>query len=365
MALDRKNLVALMKTVAKAKPASPVAYSWDGKNLDYDTLNETLRMEMNELAGSYSLYRENKNLIFSIIEETLDDVLPKKVEEQYNQFAEVKTFKQGDKPIFRRKLNTRQRAKQFVTRVGLAGMYEVFKLGVAEEAFEVRTSAIGGAAQIGFEEFLDGRVDFAEVTAIVMEGMDDLIYEEIGKALKASINQLPPANRYAFNGFDEAAFDKLLVIAAAYGEPTIYCTYEFAVKMVPKDAWRYTEAMKDELWRTGRLANYKGHKVIILEQGFKDPTNSEKVIDPGYCWIIPNGADTKPVKIAFEGNTIVDEYTNYDRSREIQVYKKVGVVAMMANNICAYVDTSLKGQMKTWKLSNDQIRDYTGKVPTP
>lgn len=350
MALDRKNLVALMKTVAKAKPASPVAYSWDGKNLDYDTLNETLRMEMNELAGSYSLYRENKNLVFSIIEETLDDVLPKKVEEQYNQFAEVKTFKQGDKPIFRRKLNTRQRAKQFVTRVGLAGMYEVFKLGVAEEAFEVRTSAIGGAAQIGFEEFLDGRVDFAEVTAIIMEGMDELIYKEIGAALKASINQLPPANRVAAAGFDEASFDRLLTIASAYGEPTIYCTYEFAVNMIPQEAWRYTEAMKDELWRTGRLASYKGKKVIILEQGFEDGTNEKKVIDPGYAWIIPTGADGKPVKVAFEGNTIVDEYNNYDRSREIQVYKKVGVVCMMANNICAYVDTALMGQMNTWHL---------------
>ena len=347
MALDRKNLVALMKTVAKAKPASPVAYSWDGKNLDYDTLNETLRMEMNELAGSYSLYRENKNLIFSIIEETLDDVLPKKVEEQYNQFAEVKTFKQGDKPIFRRKLNTRQRAKQFVTRVGLAGMYEVFKLGVAEEAFEVRTSAIGGAAQIGFEEFLDGRVDFAEVTAIIMEGMDELIYKEIGAALKASINQLPPANRVAAAGFDEASFDRLLTITSAYGEPTIYCTYEFAVNMIPQEAWRYTEAMKDELWRTGRLASYKGKKVIILEQGFEDGTNEKKVIDPGYAWIIPTGADGKPVKVAFEGNTIVDEYNNYDRSREIQVYKKVGIVCMMANNICAYVDTALMGQMDT------------------
>ena len=359
MALDRKNLVALMKTVAKAKPASPVAYSWDGKNLDYDTLNETLRMEMNELAGSYSLYRENKNLIFSIIEETLDDVLPKKVEEQYNQFAEVKTFKQGDKPIFRRKLNTRQRAKQFVTRVGLAGMYEVFKLGVAEEAFEVRTSAIGGAAQIGFEEFLDGRVDFAEVTAIIMEGMDELIYKEIGAALKASINQLPPANRVAAAGFDEASFDRLLTIASAYGEPTIYCTYEFAVNMIPQEAWRYTEAMKDELWRTGRLASYKGKKVIILEQGFEDGTNEKKVIDPGYAWIIPTGADGKPVKVAFEGNTIVDEYNNYDRSREIQVYKKVGVVAMLANNICAYVDTALMGQMDTWNLDG-----ITGKVAT-
>lgn len=350
MALDRNNLVALMKTVAKANPASPVAYSWDGKNLDYDTLNETLRMEMNELAGSYSLYRENKNLIFSIIEETLDDVLPKKVEEQYKQFAEVKTFKQGDKPIFRRKLNTRQRAKQFVTRVGLAGMYEVFKLGVAEEAFEVRTSAIGGAAQIGFEEFLDGRVDFAEVTSIIMEGMDELIYKEIGAALKASINQLPPANRVAAAGFDEASFDRLLTIASAYGEPTIYCTYEFAVNMIPQEAWRYTEAMKDELWRTGRLASYKGKKVVILEQGFEDGTNEKKVIDPGYAWIIPTGADGKPVKVAFEGNTIVDEYNNYDRSREVQVYKKVGVVCMLANNICAYVDTALMGQMDTWHL---------------
>ena len=362
--LDKANLLTLMKTVAKADPASPVSYSFNGTNFSYDQLNKALREELKEYAGTYAQYRENKNMIFSLIEQTMDEILPKKVEEQYAQFAETKTFAQGDKPIFRRKLNSRVRAKQFITRVGLAGIYEVFKLAKNEESFEVRTSAIGGAAQIGFEEFLDGRVDFAEVTAIVMEGMDDLIYEEIGKALKASINQLPPANRYAFNGFDEAAFDKLLVVAAAYGEPTIYCTYEFAVKMVPKDAWRYTEAMKDELWRTGRLANYKGHKVIILEQGFKDATNSEKVIDPGYCWIIPNGADTKPVKIAFEGNTIVDEYTNYDRSREIQVYKKVGVVAMMANNICAYVDTSLKGQMKTWKLSNDQIRDYTGKVPT-
>jgi hypothetical protein len=65
------------------------------------------------------------------------------------------------------------------------------------------------------------------------------------------------------------------------------------------------------------------------------------------------------VKIAFEGATIVDEYTNYDRSREIQVYKKVGVVAMLANNICAYVDTSLMGQMDTWNLDG-----ITGKVAT-
>ena len=353
--LDRKNLVSLMKTVAKADPSAPTAYSFNGQSLSYDAMNQTLRNELNELAGTYSLYRENKNLIFSMIEETLDEVLPKKVIQQYDQFAEVKTFAQGDKPIFRRPLANRNRAKQFITRVGLAGMYEVFKLGPTEaESFEVRTSAIGGAAQIGFEEFLD-----AEVTKIIMDGMDELIYKEIASALKASINQLPPANRVAANGFDEAAMDRLITIAAAYGTPTIYCTYEFAVRMIPQEAWRYTEAMKTELWNTGRLANYKGTKVIILEQGFEDETNTRKCIDPGYAWVIPTGADGKPVKVAFEGGTIVDEFNNYDRSREIQVYKKVGVTCILANNICAYCDTSLLGKMYTWDLDG-----VTGKVAT-
>ena len=358
--LDRTNLVALAKTVAKADPSSPTAYSFQGQNLSYEALDTTLRNEFNELAGTYSLYRENKNLIFSIIEEVLTDVLPKKVVEQYGQFAEVRTFAQGDKPIFRRKTTNNNRAKQFITRVGLAGIYEVFKLSKSEESFEVRTSAIGGAAQIGFEEYLDGRVDFAEIIRIVMEGMDELIYKEIGAAFKASLGQLPAANRGAANGFDEKEFDRLLTIASAYGTPTIYCTYEFAVNMIPQEAWRYTEAMKDELWKTGRLANYKGHRVVILEQGFEDETNTRKVIDPGYAWIIPAGADAKPIKVAFEGNTIVDEFSNPgDRSREIQVYKKVGVVAMLANNICCYVDTALMGEMDMWNLDG-----VTGKVIT-
>ena len=357
--LDRANLLALMKQTGKAKPSAPTAYSFKGESLSYDALNETLRQELKELCGTYSLWRENKNLIFSLIEETLDDVLPKKIIEKYDEFAEVKQFNQGDKPIFKRPVGSNRRAKQFITRVGLAGVYETFKLSKGMEKFEVRTSAIGGAAEIGFEEFLDGRIQMDEVYNIILEGMDELISKEIGAALKASINQLPPANRVAANGFDEKEFDRLLTIAAAYGLPTIYCLFEFAVNMIPKEAWRYTEAMKDELWRTGRLADYKGKRVIILEQGFEDETNSTKVIDPGYAWIIPNGADSKPVKVALEGNTIVDEYVNRDRSREIQVYKKVGVVAMLANNICAYVDTSLVGKMDTFNYDG-----VTGKVYT-
>ena len=84
--LDKTNLLSLMKQVAKADPSAPVAYSFNGENLSYEALNETLRQELNELAGTYSLYRENKNTIFELIEQTLDEILPKKVVQQYEQF---------------------------------------------------------------------------------------------------------------------------------------------------------------------------------------------------------------------------------------------------------------------------------------
>lgn len=365
--LEYKELLQLMKAATKANNSSaPVSYSYNGQNLSGEAINEALREELNGLCKTNADYRNNKNMIFSLIEETLDEVLPKKVTETYMQFAEVRSFAQGDKPRFTRKLNlSNSRAKQFVTRVGLAGVYEVFKLGKAEESFEVRTSAIGGAAQIGLEEFLDGRVDFAQVTQIIYEGMEELIAKEVAHALKASINQLPPANRVAANGFNEAEFDRLLNIASAYGNPAIYCTYEFAVNMIPKEAWRYTENMKDQLWNNGRLVDYKGRTVTILEQGFEDETNERKVIDPGYCWIIPSGANSKPVKIAFEGNTLVKDLDNRgDWSSEIHVYRKVGVVAMLTNDICCYVDTSLMGQMDNWHFNgvDGNVITYDGRL---
>lgn len=338
--MDKTNLLQLMKNVANATPSSN--FSYNGENLSYMAMNETLRNELNALVGTEELYEQNKRLVFSLMEQTMDDIIPNRLIDAYGQFAEIKTFNQGDKPVFKRRTGL-TRAKQFVTRVGLAGVYETFKLG--SESFEVGTSAIGGAAQIGFEEFLDGRVNFAELTQIIMDGMDELIYREIAAALMTSIDQLPAANRVSAAGFDEGGLDFLVNTASAYGTPTIYCTREFAVKIVPAEGW-VSDEIRNERWSTGYLANYKGIRVVILPQTLEDETNSRKVIDPGYAWVIPAGANDKPVKVAFEGTTHIRERNdNDDWSRDIQVYRKVGVGVMMTNNIFSYVDTQLKGKL--------------------
>lgn len=339
--LDMINLVALAKATAKADKNSPVAYSFNGANYSYSQLDDTLRKEMNELVGTPALYRENKNLLFGLIEETISEVLPVKVADIYAGFAEVKNLAQGDKPIFRRKITSSKiRAKQFITRVGLAGRYEVFKLG-GSESFEIKTSAVGGAAQIGIEEFLDGRVDFAELVEIVMDGIEEVIQLEVGEAMKASINQLPDANKVITDQFYADRFDKLLAIADSYGKATIYCDARFAATIMPNDILLMTEQMKNTLWEKGYFTTYKNHNVVILPNGLKDERNDSLIYDPAYCWIVPTGANSKPAYIAIEGATLTKEVENDDWSRDIQVYKKVGVGVMLTNDICVYVNESL------------------------
>lgn len=340
MALEKKQLITLAKTVAKASPSAAVAYSFGDKSYSYHDLDETLRAELKEIAGSYALYRENKNVLFELIEQVIDEVLPQRVIEQYGSFADIRTYAQGEKAIFSVKVSqaAKQRAKKFVTKVGLAGVYEVFKLD--GYTLEVPTEAWGGAAQIGFEEYLDGRIDMADVIEIINDGLNECVYREIAKALKSVISLIPDTNFKADNTFVQSKMDQLLQIADAYGKATIYCTFEFAATMVPDQGWASDE-QKNRLWTTGYLANYKNHNVVILPNSFEDTGNTVKVIDPSYAYIIPTGAD-KPIKVAFEGATAVREWENKDWSREIQTYKKFGVgIVGLNSGICVYQNTTL------------------------
>lgn len=348
MALDKTQLLALAKATAKASLNPSVAFAFGDKKLTYEALNETFRKEMNELACDYAHYRENKNLIFNLIQVGLDEVLPVKVMQNYGQFADVKTYPQGDKPVFRVRVSefSKKRAKQFVTRVGLAGRYEVFKLDGF--TMEVPTSAYGGAASIGFEEFLDGHITMSDVYDLVLEGLDEVVYKEIAKALVslAESTTFNSHNRSTVDGFDEGEFDRLIATADAYGKSTIYCTYEFAAQIVPGTTSAITweamsNSMKEQKWNNGYFTRYKTHNMIVLPQSFEDETNAMKVLDPRYAWIIPTGAE-KPVKIALEGQTAVREHENVDWSREIHVYKKLGVAVYNVNpGICIYKNSDL------------------------
>lgn len=334
--MEIKDITSLAVVAAKSNSKQPLNYQYNGQALTHDAINSTLRDELNELAGSFTKFAQNKHLIFQIMTEVIDEVLPVKVLDRYMEFAEVKNLSQNQKAVFKQKVGRERAKKNFVTRVGLAGVYETFKLD--SEIIEVTMTAVGGAAQIGIEEFLDGTVDFSELLEIILEGLDEAIYLEVAEALKAMVANLSVYNKYSTNGFVENKFDQVLATADAYGPSTIYCTYEFAATMIPADEWASNE-MKNERWSKGFIANYKGHKVIILPQSVTED-NSEKVIDPSWAYIFPAGM--KPVKLAFEGQTLMREVENDDWSKDIQVYKKFGVATVSATNAyTAYQNTAL------------------------
>jgi hypothetical protein len=338
--MEKEQLIALAKASAKASINPSFTYSFGENKLNGRDIETTYINELNKLGGTPQSFRENSNLIYTLMEVGLSEVIPAKVLQNYGQFADVKTYPQNTKPVFKVNISeaSKKRAKQFVTKVGLAGRYETFKLD--GYSFEVPTTAYGGAARIEWEELLSGNITLADYYNIVLEGMDEAVYREIAKALTETIDSINPINKTTQNQFNEVEMDRLVATADAYGKSTIYCTFEFAATMIPQKDWA-SDAIKDQLWNNGAITKYKNHNVIILPQSFEDETNQLKVINPANAFIIPTGSE-KPIKVAFEGTAQVKQFDNRDWSTELQTYQKLGVASYLVNpGICVYTNTSL------------------------
>ena len=336
MSIDKKAVKQLMLQVARKKPPA---------NYTQEQAEEALRKIFRELAPNYDAYRRNKLTIFELMQETIDEILPNRVIASIGRFAEVKQFAQGTQPVFRQRLGE-QRGKSFVTQVGLSGIYETFRLDTTTLA--VPTKAHGGAAIIEFERFLDGLENLDELLTVMQEGLEDLFYTEVQDALIATFDNLPSPNQFSGSGFIADEFMNLVNVAKAYGpNVNVYCTPQFASQITTSGGFfgdsGWSVAEQQELREKGYIGKFRGANINVMPQSFVDQTNTEYVIHPGYAYIVPSGGrgDERIVKIAMEGQTIIDEYKNADRSMEIQMYKKFGVAVLNTNYYCIYRDLSL------------------------
>lgn len=334
MAIDN-TLKKLAIDVAKKRPVG---------NFSYEDMHETLRKEIANLVCDeqgkihYHSWKRNKDMIFELISVMLDEILPPRVNDTLGMFAEFKTYANGDKPRFQLKKG-RNNVKRFVTRVAAAGVYERVRLD--RDYFDVEVYAHGGAVYQTMEGFLAGRENITEVFDILLEGLEDSIYEDITVALQGTVSSMPAANQHAAAGFVKADFDRILATVRVYGTPVIFCTAEFAANLTP-EANFISDLDKSDMRNQGYIGRYLGSDVVILPQSFTDKTNTVKVINPQYCYIMPGGASAeKPVKVAFEGETQVRDMEREDWSTEIQMYKKVGVGILHTHHFGIYQDTNL------------------------
>lgn len=331
------GVAAMTNTLPKNLPA-------DFANISTETVSEAFRGELRKLGGDYNSYRRNKLDIFELMQEIFDEVLPKYVKDRYRFLADVRTVGHGQKITFTQKVG-RARAKSFVTKVGLGGVFETFRLDRKE--LEISIEAIGGAAILDFERMLSGQEDLSEYLDILMEGIEENILTQLSEALNASVRATRPENTVVTtSSFDKAKFDNLITTVKAYGDPIIVCTPEFA-DTIPANSvtvgstTKISDSDVEDIRTYGVLQIYKGCPIVTLPQSFTDETNSEKVLNPRFCYIIP-GMSTKLATIVLEGGTQVDEFKNRDRSIELSAYQKVGVAILHYNNWAIYENTSLK-----------------------
>ena len=304
-------------------------------------VNETLINELKAF-NNYSYYRANKNVLFQLIEEIANVVVPKKVMSQFGSFAEVQSVNIGEKIVFKQRTGV-SRGKRFVTVAGEYGTYRTFNVDSRDITMSPRVYA--GAAILEIGDFLAGRVDMSELMEIILEGLSDSIYNEVQGALKAAINaeDRPAANKAEQAGFVAAEFDKIINTVAAYGDSvTIYCTRAFAATLYNQPGWagdaNPMTALADynDVREMGYVGRYKGANIVLLEQSFVDETNTAKVVDDKYAFIMPAGKE-KPVKIGIEGGTLIDEFRLQDGSVEVQAQHMFDV-AVVANNYWGIVE---------------------------
>lgn len=324
-----KSLVQLGVCAMKKVPYSDFSVE--------DTVG-TFRDEVKKLAGTPELFRRNYLDVYELMEKVIYEVLPQSVADRYGMFSNILFVDHNVKAVFKKKIG-RARAKRFITKVGLGGIFETFRLDSTN--YEVPTVAIGGAAVLDWERFLSGEEDFAEYLDIIMEGLDEQIGKMIAEAMKATMEVMPAANTHSASSTDEKAFGSLMNTVRAYGDPVIVCTRAFA-ETLPYNTIG-TSANPDDLndlRNYGILRVYHGAPIVILPQSFEDANNKITVVDDSICYIVP-GLSSKLVDLVFEGTPVIDTFKNKDRSMELSVYMKAGVAVPHSNNWAIYENTSL------------------------
>lgn len=309
-------------------------------NFSASDMEGALRDKLRELAPDFNTYRRNKLDIFELMQEVIDEVAPNRIRDAIGMFAEVKTYGQGQKARFSIKKG-RNNVKRFITRVGLGGVFERVRLD--SDFLDVTTHAYGGSGYVELEQFLDGSMNFAELTDLIIQGIEDAIYKEIQAALIATYSALPTANKHTANAFASAEMKRIINTVKAYGgNATIVCTPEFAGTITP-DVNFIGDADKADVRDQGYIGRFHGANVVVMPQSFEDANNTTKVFNAQYAFIIPTGgsADEKIVKVAIEGQSVIKDVENADQSMEFQAYKKVGTAVLNTNHFGIYLNTAL------------------------
>jgi hypothetical protein len=269
---------------------------------------------------------------FALIEEAVDEILPKKLQAVLGEYAEVKSFARDAEVLFNIEKIGKNRAKLTISRGSRAGIYRAARLDSRYFGLETHVETVGVFCTL--EEIILGTMSLGELFSNVLEGFEEAVYKEVFDALAAGVGAAgrgaikPEATTKSALG---AALDKVLPKVKQYGVPTIFGSFE-ALADLWNDGVSGHPELEDAKDRRqyGIIKLYKGVRVVELPNYLVDSSNEKWIYDRKYVFVLPSGA--KPVKVALKGEMYIKKNTNAVGSEKWEAHKIIGVGVAMANN---------------------------------
>lgn len=172
-------------------------------------------------------FRAVEDKAFALIEEAIDTILPKKLEQVLGEFAEVRQFARDAEVVFNIEKIGKNRAKLTIAKGARGGIYRVAKLD--KKWFSPSTAVETVAVYVTLEEIILGTMSLSELYNNVLEGFEEKIYKEVFNALAAGQSAAGTGYNAITTNTTKAtlgsAIDSVLPVVKAYGIPTIFGSY--------------------------------------------------------------------------------------------------------------------------------------------
>lgn len=276
---------------------------------------------------------------FALIEESVDEIMPKKLQDVLGGFAEVRTFPRDAEVVFNIEKIGKNRAKLTISKGARGGIYRAARL--ANKYFSPETHVETVAVYVTLEEILLGTMTLAELYNNILEGFQEIVYKEVFNALASGT----AVAGYGRIGEDTGAIitpaadlgkaiDAVMPYVKQYGVPSIFGSYSSLQNLYNPLASTQpgypNHQDSQDIREYGFVQVYKGAKCVELPNYLVDNTNKEWFYDPSYVFILPSGA--KPVKVALKGELVLIKNTHAVGSEKWEAHKIIGVGLAMANN---------------------------------
>lgn len=249
--------------------------------------------------------------------------------------AEVRQVGYGDTARFVIKSNDLFKVNELAEGVARGVMQPIYNNEITVEA-----SPVSIDYDVDWYALASGVLDLGDFALRVSRSFEGYIFLRIIAAINTAVGDLPAA--YRASGFSNANWSRLAQLAsAANGKSEVFAIGSLnALNAVVPTSAGLQYGLGEKIASQGYLDKYLGTRLVVLDQALQFNTVNTTgtfALPDDMIYFLPVYGD-RPVKIVYEGNTILvdhDATQTSDKTYRIHIEERVGVGVVLGSKFAA------------------------------